>query len=69
MMIPRDSLAFLIDDDRSVWKSVARLLCSAGYTGAVFGWASDFLAREPYAGSGCAIVDVRTGLEWNRFTG
>jgi FixJ family two-component response regulator len=58
-MIPRNSLVFLIDDDRSVRKSVARLLRSAGYTSEVFESASDFLARPPYAGACCAIVDVR----------
>jgi FixJ family two-component response regulator len=68
MMVPRDSLVFLIDHDKSVRKSLARLLCSAD-TPAAFDSASDFLARAPYAGPGCAIVDVRTGLEWNRFTG
>ena len=59
-MISRDSLVFLIDDDKSVRKGVARLLYSAGYTSAVFDSASDFLARAPYSGPCCAILDLRT---------
>ena len=58
-MISPNSLVFLIDDDASVRKGVARLLRSAGYESEVFESASDFLARAPYAGPCCAIVDVR----------
>lgn len=58
-MIPPKSLVFLIDDDPSVRKGVARLLRSARYTSEAFESASDFLARVPYAGPCCAIVDVR----------
>jgi FixJ family two-component response regulator len=58
-MIPPKSLVFLIDDDASVRKSVARLLRSARYTSEVFESASDFLTRPPYAGPCCVIVDVR----------
>ena len=58
-MTPSNSLVFLIDDDASVRKGVARLLRSAGYKSEIFESASDFLARAPYAGPCCAIVDVR----------
>jgi len=58
-MIPRNSLVFLIDDDASVRKGVARLLRSAGYKSEAFESASDFLKREEHAGPACMIVDVR----------
>ena len=52
-------LVFVIDDDASVCKGLSRLLYSAGYETEVFHSASDYLAREPYAGIGCLILDVR----------
>jgi FixJ family two-component response regulator len=58
-MTPPKSLVFLIDDDASVRKGVARLLRSAGYKSEIFESASDFLARAQHAGPCCAIVDVR----------
>jgi FixJ family two-component response regulator len=58
---------FVIDDDSSVRKGLTRLLASAGYASEVFPSASDFLAREPYPGPACVVVDVRmpglNGLE------
>jgi FixJ family two-component response regulator len=59
LMTSRDSLVFLINHNKSVRKGVARLLYSAGYTSAVFDSASDFLARAPYSGPCCAILDLR----------
>jgi FixJ family two-component response regulator len=53
------ALVFLIDDDASVRKGVSRLLRSAGYDCETFASAIDFLAREPYGGPACLIVDVR----------
>lgn len=58
-MIPPNSLVFLIDDDASVRKGVARLLRSAGYESEIFASAFDFLGRAPHAGPCGAIVDVR----------
>jgi FixJ family two-component response regulator len=58
-MTPPKSLVFLIDDDASVRKGVARLLCSAGYESEIFESASDFLARASHTGPSCVIVDVR----------
>ena len=54
-----DELVFVIDDDASVCKGLSRLLYSAGYETEVFHSASNYLAREPYAGIGCLILDVR----------
>jgi FixJ family two-component response regulator len=58
-MIPAKSIVFLIDDDPSVRKGVARLLRSAGYVNEVFESASAFLERSPHAGPSSVIVDVR----------
>jgi FixJ family two-component response regulator len=60
-------LVFLVDDDRSVRKGLSRLLASAGYAVEAFASAREFLAREPYAGPCCLVLDVRmpglTGLD------
>ena len=58
-MIPANSLVFVIDDDVSVRKGLARLLRSAGYEHEIFSSAADFLARSPHTGPSCLIVDVR----------
>src|SRR5712671_7983891 len=58
-MIPGKSLVFLIDDDASVRKGVARLLRSARYKSETFESAFDFLTRAPHPGHSCVIVDVR----------
>lgn len=59
MMIPPNRVVFVIDDDSSVRKGLARLLRSAGYKHEIFESASDFLARSPHMGASCVIVDVR----------
>jgi FixJ family two-component response regulator len=52
---------FLVDDDASVRKALARLMKSAGYTAQAFASASEFLSywREHGGGSGCLLLDVR----------
>jgi len=50
---------FVVDDDPSVRRSLTRLLASAGYTVEAFASAKEFLAREPYAGPCCLVLDVR----------
>ena len=52
-------LVFVIDDDESVRRSLKRLLDSARYESETFEGASDFLARPPYPGPACVIVDVK----------
>lgn len=59
-------IVFVVDDQPSVRRSLTRLLVSAGYTVEAFASAREFLAREPYAGPCCLVLDVRmpglTGL-------
>jgi FixJ family two-component response regulator len=52
-------LIFVIDDDTSVRKGVARLLRSADYQSELFQSASDFLERPSHPGPSCVIVDVK----------
>jgi FixJ family two-component response regulator len=52
-------LVFVIDDDASVRRGVARLLRSADYQSELFQSASDFLARPVHPGPSCVIVDVK----------
>lgn len=53
------AIVFVVDDDLSVRKGLKRLLKSADYESEVFESASDFLARAPYAGPSCVVVDVK----------
>jgi len=58
---------FVVDDDPSVRKSLTRVVMSAGYAVEGFASAREFLAREPYVGPSCVVLDVRmpglTGLD------
>ena len=59
-------MVFIVDDDPSVRKSLTRLLAAAKYAVEAFTSAQEFLAREPYAGPSCLVLDVQmpglTGL-------
>jgi FixJ family two-component response regulator len=54
-----EAFVYVVDDDRSVRKGLARLLRSAGYTVETFSSAAEFLARERREGVGCLVLDVR----------
>jgi len=58
---------YIVDDEPSVRKSLARLLKSAGYQVEAFSSAQEFLEGEPRVGIGCLILDVQmpdlNGLE------
>jgi FixJ family two-component response regulator len=58
---------FIIDDDDAVRRGLTDLLESANYDVETFATAEDFLARKPFSGIGCIILDVRmpgmSGLE------
>ena len=60
-------LVLVVDDDPSVRKSLTRLLASADYAVEAYGSAREFLAREPYPGPCCLVLDVRmpglTGIQ------
>jgi FixJ family two-component response regulator len=50
---------FIIDDDDAVRRSLTDLLNSAKYDVETFATAEEFLARKPFGGIGCIILDVR----------
>jgi FixJ family two-component response regulator len=52
-------LVGLVDDDQSVRRGLRRLFKSAGYAAEMFASAEDYLAREPFPGPICLILDVR----------
>jgi FixJ family two-component response regulator len=51
-------LVFVVDDDASVQRAIARLLRSAEFRAEMFGTADEFLARPVHDGPGCVILDV-----------
>lgn len=67
---PADSLAFIVDDDESVRRSLERLLRSADVRSESFSSAQCYLQRAPHHGPHCLILDVRMpgldGLELQR---
>ena len=58
-MAPAAPLVFVVDDDASVRRSLARLVKAAGYDAEAFGSVRDFLARRPHDGPCCLVLDVR----------
>ncbi len=50
---------FVVDDDHSVRRSLARLLKSVGYRVESFASAADFLAGARGSVPACALIDVR----------
>jgi FixJ family two-component response regulator len=60
-------LVLVVDDNRSVRKSLTRVLASAGYAVEAFASAREFLARPPHPGPCCLVLDVRmpglTGIQ------
>jgi FixJ family two-component response regulator len=50
---------FVIDDEASVRKAVARLLKSAGHQAETFASAGEFLERPHHDGPGCLVLDVK----------
>lgn len=50
---------FLVDDDSSVRRALARLIKSAGYQVQTFVSAREFLDRMPEAETACLVLDVR----------
>ena len=60
-------LVFVVDDDASVRRSLARLIRNSGYEVEAFASVGEFLARAAYDGPCCLVLDVRmpglTGLD------
>ena len=50
---------FVIDDDPSVRRSLARLLKTFGFRAEAFASASEFLGRDAFDGPACLLLDVR----------
>jgi FixJ family two-component response regulator len=57
-MADKSPTIFVIDDDASIRKSLARLLGSAGLNVETFPSAEAYLERKPYAGLGCIVLDI-----------
>ena len=61
------AMVFVVDDDASVRQSLVRVMASAGYAVEAFASAREFLARAPFVGPCCLVLDVQmpglTGLE------
>jgi FixJ family two-component response regulator len=61
---------YIVDDDASVGRSLARLMRSAGYAPEVFASVDEFLARPTFVEHGCVIADVQmrggNGLQLQR---
>jgi FixJ family two-component response regulator len=54
-----EATVFVVDDDLSVRRSLARLLRSAGYRVATFASAREFLAEGRADGPSCLVLDIR----------
>ena len=52
-------LVFVVDDDRSVRRSLANLLESGDYGVETFASAAEFLQRAEHPGASCLVLDVR----------
>jgi two-component system, LuxR family, response regulator FixJ len=55
------STIFIVDDDKSVRRSLSLFLTSHDYKVETFCSSEEFLAREPYYGTGCILLDVNMG--------
>ena len=57
--LPRPALIAIVDDDKLVSRSLARLIKSVGFKVEVFASAEDFLQRGNLRDTACLILDVR----------
>ena len=58
-MTDSEPIVFVVDDDSSVRKALQRLVQSVGMKVETFAGAREFLARLPYAGPACLVLDIR----------
>jgi two-component system, LuxR family, response regulator FixJ len=58
---------FIIDDDKSVRRSLSLFLTAIDYHVEAYGSSEEFLCRESFAGTGCLLLDVnlegKSGIE------
>jgi FixJ family two-component response regulator len=54
-----EPVVHLVDDDPSVRRALGRLLAAAGHRCEAYDSAEAFLARQPDAGPGCAVIDLQ----------
>lgn len=66
-MMKNSETIFIIDDDKSVRRSLSLFLQSSGYQVVTYESAEEFLETEKFEGAGCIILDVnmsgKSGLE------
>jgi FixJ family two-component response regulator len=66
-MDSQSATIFIIDDDRSVRRSLSLFLIAHDYVVEAYSGSEEYLEREPYIGTGCIILDVnmegKSGLE------
>ncbi len=55
----RSGTVFIVDDDTSFLRSVARLLTAVGYAVEAYGSAQDFFARPGPDRAGCVVADLQ----------
>jgi FixJ family two-component response regulator len=53
-----EATVFVVDDDDSLCRGLARLLRSAGWSVETFSSAREFLEQAPLGTAGCAVLDV-----------
>ena len=58
-MTENEPIVFIVDDDDSVRKSLARLITSVGLKVETFSSANAFLKRDSYDGIACLVLDIR----------
>jgi FixJ family two-component response regulator len=58
-MLEDDAIVFIVDDDDSVRRALARLIKSVDLSVEAFASAHDFLKRQPHNGPACLVLDIR----------
>jgi FixJ family two-component response regulator len=58
-MLEDDPIVFIVDDDDSVRRALARLIKSVDLNVETFASAHDFLKRQPHNGPACLLLDIR----------
>jgi RNA polymerase sigma factor (sigma-70 family) len=58
-MTEANPIVFIVDDDESVRKALARLITSVGLKVEAFSSAIEFLKRDHYDGPSCLVLDIR----------